>query len=65
MNEFIIEFAEQRLDDLRRRLDTARLPPTLAYALAHSPAGMAAWLVEKYHAWSDWELLRCTTSATA
>ena len=32
-------------------------PQTLAYALADSPAGMAAWLVEKYHAWSDWELL--------
>ena len=32
-------------------------PQSLAYALADSPAGMAAWLVEKYHAWSDWELL--------
>lgn len=32
-------------------------PQTLAYALADSPAGMAAWLVEKYRAWSDWELL--------
>ena len=32
-------------------------PQTLAYMLSDSPAGMAAWLVEKYHAWSDWELL--------
>ena len=32
-------------------------PQSLAYALADSPAGMAAWLLEKYHAWSDWELL--------
>lgn len=26
-------------------------PQTLAYALSDSPAGMAAWLTEKYHAW--------------
>ena len=32
-------------------------PQTLAAALSDSPAGMAAWLVEKYRAWSDWELL--------
>jgi len=32
-------------------------PQTLAYSLSGSPAGMAAWIVEKYHAWSDWELL--------
>jgi pimeloyl-ACP methyl ester carboxylesterase len=28
-------------------------PVTLAYALADSPAGLLAWLVEKYRAWSD------------
>lgn len=32
-------------------------PQTLAYSLSDSPAGMAAWIVEKYHAWSDWPLL--------
>jgi len=32
-------------------------PQSLAYALSDSPAGMAAWMVEKYHAWSDWPLL--------
>ncbi|MDE7244704.1 MAG: epoxide hydrolase [Oscillospiraceae bacterium] len=32
-------------------------PQTLAYLLSDSPAGMAAWITEKYHAWSDWELL--------
>ena len=25
--------------------------------LSDSPAGMAAWIVEKYRAWSDWPLL--------
>lgn len=42
-------------------------PQTLAYALSDSPAGMAAWITEKYHAWSDWssltmdDLLDCLT----
>ena len=32
-------------------------PQTLAYLLSDSPAGMAAWIIEKYRAWSDWPLL--------
>ena len=32
-------------------------PETLAYALGDSPVGMASWLLEKYHAWSDPGLL--------
>ena len=32
-------------------------PQTLAFSLSDSPVGMAAYIVEKYHAWSDWELL--------
>ena len=28
-------------------------PQTLAYALTDSPAGLAAWIVEKFHTWSD------------
>ena len=32
-------------------------PQTLAYSLADSPAGIAAWITEKYHAWSDWPLM--------
>lgn len=32
-------------------------PQTLAYLLSDSPAGMAAWLTEKYHDWSDFDLL--------
>ncbi|MDQ3701616.1 MAG: epoxide hydrolase, partial [Chloroflexota bacterium] len=31
----------------------ATRPVTLAYGLADSPAGLLAWLVEKYRAWSD------------
>ncbi|EJN34695.1 putative hydrolase or acyltransferase of alpha/beta superfamily [Pseudomonas sp. GM78] len=28
-------------------------PQTLAFALADSPAGLAAWIVEKFHSWVD------------
>ncbi|MBV8634097.1 MAG: alpha/beta fold hydrolase, partial [Burkholderiaceae bacterium] len=28
-------------------------PLTLSYALSDSPAGLAAWIVEKFHSWSD------------
>jgi len=28
-------------------------PQTLAFALTDSPAGLAAWFAEKYHAWTD------------
>jgi hypothetical protein len=31
----------------------ATKPQTLAYALADSPAGLAAWIVEKWRAWAD------------
>jgi len=30
-------------------------PQTLGYALADSPAGQMAWIVEKYHSWMDCE----------
>lgn len=33
----------------------ATKPQTLAHALADSPSGLAGWLLEKFHAWSDGE----------
>ncbi len=30
-------------------------PQTLAYGINDSPVGMAAWIVEKFYAWSDWD----------
>lgn len=30
-------------------------PLSLGYGLSDSPAGMAGWLLEKFHDWSDWE----------
>lgn len=28
-------------------------PQTLAYSLSDSPVGLAAWIIDKFHAWSD------------
>ena len=30
-------------------------PLSIAYAMTDSPAGLAAWFVEKFRAWSDWD----------
>jgi pimeloyl-ACP methyl ester carboxylesterase len=51
------EFLEQQ----RARLDGedayqhihAEKPATLAFGLRDSPVGLAAWMVEKYHGWTD------------
>jgi len=31
------------------------VPQSFAHLVADSPVGAAAWIVEKYHAWSDWD----------
>ena len=35
------------------RTQQATKPQTLSYAMMDSPVGVAAWIVEKFHAWSD------------
>jgi pimeloyl-ACP methyl ester carboxylesterase len=42
----------QRGDGAYALIQGAR-PQTLSYGLNDSPAGLAAWIVEKFHAWSD------------
>lgn len=37
------------------RTQQATRPQTLSYAMMDSPVGIAAWLVEKFHSWSDIE----------
>lgn len=46
----------QRMEGVYIHMHSTK-PQTLAYLLSDSPAGMAAWITEKYHAWSDWPLL--------
>ena len=45
----------QRWDDVERGYSgiQSTKPQTLAYALNDSPAGLAAWVVEKWRSWSD------------
>jgi pimeloyl-ACP methyl ester carboxylesterase len=54
--------AQQRAVDALTRFETdgfgyfaiqATKPQTIGYPLADSPAGLAAWIYEKYHAWTD------------
>jgi pimeloyl-ACP methyl ester carboxylesterase len=54
--------AEQRAVDAFRRFQTdgfgyflqqSTRPQTIGYALADSPVGQAAWIYEKFHAWTD------------
>lgn len=50
--------AVARIREHRRRgsgysKQQATRPQTLGYALADSPAGQCAWILEKYHAWTD------------
>lgn len=53
------EEAQQRANDVLRASELgyvmlqATKPQTLAYALADSPVGQAAWIVEKLRAWTD------------
>ncbi|MCP4327589.1 MAG: epoxide hydrolase [Alphaproteobacteria bacterium] len=37
------------------RTQQATRPQTLSYAMMDSPVGVAAWIVEKFHGWSDIE----------
>lgn len=45
---------DQVLENGYRTLQATR-PQTLSYAMADSPVGVAAWIIEKFHAWSDIE----------
>lgn len=51
------EFAKQAMamfkEELGYRQQQASKPQTLGFALNDSPAGLAAWIVEKYQAWTD------------
>lgn len=43
-----------RLDGAYIGIQSTR-PLSMGYGLSDSPAGMAGWLFEKFHDWSDWE----------
>lgn len=46
-------FNRDQLAEDGYRTQQATKPQTLSYAMMDSPVGIAAWLVEKFHSWSD------------
>jgi microsomal epoxide hydrolase len=42
----------QVMEDGYRTLQATK-PQTLGYAMADSPVGVAAWIIEKFHGWSE------------
>lgn len=52
-SDFLDEQARWRLAEGAYAAIQGTKPQTLAYALTDSPAGLLAWIVEKFRAWSD------------
>lgn len=47
------QFAQEQADQDGYRVLQATKPQTLSYAMMDSPVGVAAWIIEKFHGWSD------------
>ena len=47
------KFDEEQIMQDGYRTQQATRPQTLSYAMMDSPVGIAAWLIEKFHDWSD------------
>jgi len=50
---FLDQFAEWMREETGYQWIQGTRPQTLAYGLTDSPAGLGAWIVEKFRAWSD------------
>ncbi len=50
---YLRELAQWLKEDMGYQWIQGTRPQTLAYGLSDSPAGLAAWIVEKFRAWSD------------
>jgi pimeloyl-ACP methyl ester carboxylesterase len=51
--ELVTAFGRYRLGESAYAMLQATKPQTLSFALNDSPAGLAAWIVEKFRTWSD------------
>ena len=51
--QFVADARRWSQQEMAYAMEHASKPQTLAYGLNDSPAGLAAWLVEKFRAWSD------------
>lgn len=53
---FLAQFERRLAGETAYQLMHGTKPQTLSYALADSPAGLAAWILEKCHSWSVGDL---------
>ena len=52
-NKWLIKFDQDQIMQDGYRTQQATKPQTLSYAMMDSPVGIAAWILEKMHGWSD------------
>src|SRR3546814_18329397 len=50
---YLARFQWYQAKDSGYSTQQATRPQTIGYALTDSPAGQMAWIVEKYHGWTD------------
>ncbi len=51
--KFVANVQRWRTQEMGYAMVQSTKPQTLAYGLNDSPAGLAAWIVEKFRSWSD------------
>ena len=51
--KWLIKFDQDQIIQDGYRTQQATKPQTLSYAMMDSPVGIAAWIIEKIHGWSD------------
>ena len=51
--EFVAQAQQWNQTEMAYALEHSTKPQTLAYGLNDSPAGLAAWIIEKFRRWSD------------
>ena len=50
---YLVQLSEWLKEETGYQWIQGTRPQTLAYALSDSPAGLAAWIAEKFHRWTD------------
>lgn len=54
--EFVRRARKWNATEMAYAMEHSTKPQTLAHALSDSPAGLAAWVLEKFHRWTDGDL---------
>jgi pimeloyl-ACP methyl ester carboxylesterase len=56
--EFVRQAQDWNQREMAYAMEHSSKPQTLAYGLTDSPAGLAAWILEKFHTWSEVDIDR-------